>query len=136
MRTKDAVADYINHCLEQGDTAGTITVKQSILNRFAAALPELPTDPRHIFKFLGTCGHTSATRKSARRTIRAFYTFICQKHDLPDPMPKVAIPMRAAKRSLTSAQVLHGGGGGQKRFSPVPPRPGHPLPPLGNTLAT
>lgn len=129
MRTIDAVQDYLRYSLEQGDTASTVARKSSILTRFAHSLPELPLDPPHIFKFLGTCGKTHATRKSARKTVRAFYTYICEKYDLPDPMPRVAIPLRAAKRAMVARQT-QSVGGGVRLFSLQHHQPRHPLPPL------
>jgi len=128
MRTTDAVQHYINNCLEQGVKASTIVNKQSILNRFAQRFPEVPTDPDHIFKFLATVGHTQSTRKGARKHIRAFYTFVCGLIDIPDPMPRVAVPLRAAKRSGAYAPVLHGGGGRTDVLNRTPPTRPSPAP--------
>lgn len=115
METARAVNEYLAACQANGSAPSTLVLKQSILGRFAQDNPELPLQPQPIFQFLATMGKAQATRKSARQRIRAFYTFVCQKYDLPDPMPQVTVPLRSAKRQRSAAEVLHMGGGAHRR---------------------
>lgn len=132
MKTMQLVSEYLAACQANGASPGTISNKQSLLGRFALDNPDLPLLPEPIFQFLGTLGKSQATRTQGRKNIRAFYTFVCQKHgQIIDPMPQVAVPLRAAKQHRgrvlhqSSAPLMHMGGGHRTevltpRQSPAP----------------
>jgi len=112
MNTAQVAGEYLHLCQRNGASPGTIANKQSILRRFAQDFLEIPQAPEPIFRFLATCGKSQATRKTARDHVRAFYAFACQKYDLVDPMPQVAVPLRGTKRSRGRTQDIGMGGGG------------------------
>lgn len=120
MNTAQAVSGYLAYCQANGASFGTIANKQSILGRFAQDNPQLPLNPEPIFHFIAGCGKSQATRETARKHIRAFYTWACGEFDLPDPMPQVAVPLRAAKRPRAGQSYAQGGGRTDVLIRPSP----------------
>ena len=80
MQTMQLVNNYLAACQTNGASPGTIAAKQSVLGRFALDCPELPPEHPPIIKFLASICKSPASRKTARKHIRAFYTFLCQQY--------------------------------------------------------
>ncbi|GAI79892.1 unnamed protein product, partial [marine sediment metagenome] len=67
MKTQPLVPYYLQALELRGTSPGARQSTESYLNRFALAIPELPTAPGPLFKYLGTVGNSYGSRLKARK---------------------------------------------------------------------
>lgn len=69
----------------------------SLLGRFAADCPELPTTPEPIERFLEKYSCATTTRRGYYRILKRFYRFMAKREPIFDPMYLVELPKAPRK---------------------------------------
>ena len=101
MKTKAAVKDFLESRLARNLSPITVDWYRQRLRTFADACPELPEDPGPITAYLATTHGCAETKHAHFRALRAFFNFVSQRYDVPNPMVKGMEPRRPKKVMAT-----------------------------------
>ena len=103
MKTQMAVNDFLRSRQARNLSPITITWYRDKLQLFAWSCPELPEEPGPIEEHLATIKGTPETRHAQFRALRAFFKFVSQRYELPNPVTKVA-PPRCPKKVMVTLE--------------------------------
>jgi integrase/recombinase XerD len=92
VRTQIAVNDFLLSRQARNLSPITIAWYREKLQLFARLCPELPKKPGPIEEHLATIQGAPETRHAQFRALRAFFKFLSERYELPNPMKKVAPP--------------------------------------------
>ena len=103
VKTQKAVDGFIHSRLARNLSPRTIAWYQAELRLFARSYPELPKKPGPIEKHLATIKGAPETRHGQFRALRAFFKFVSERYELPNPLTKVA-PPRCPKKVMATLE--------------------------------
>ncbi|MCX7912195.1 MAG: tyrosine-type recombinase/integrase [Dehalococcoidales bacterium] len=110
MKTVTAVQTFLANRRAINRRAETLRWYESKLKRFAAAFPELPTEPEPIEEFLAAVvpPQKDESRHGFYRALKALYRFICRRNRLPNPIALIDPPSRRKKvrPTLSSHEMM------------------------------
>ena len=92
MKTQTAANGFLRSCQARNLSPITIAWYREKLQLFARLCPELPEEPEPIEEHLATIQGVPETRHAHFRALRAFFKFLKERHELPNPMTKIAPP--------------------------------------------
>ena len=101
MKTEQAIKEFIDSRIANNLSPLTIEWYTDKLKRFARLYPELPQEPRSIESFLAGITGCPETRHAYFRVLRAFFRFISERYEIPNPVTKVS-PPRCAKKMMAT----------------------------------
>ena len=103
MKTQMAVSDFLRSRQARNLSPITIAWYREKLQLFARLCPELPEEPGPIEEHLATIQGVPETRHAHFRALRAFFKFVSERYELPNPMTKVA-PPRCPKKVMATLE--------------------------------
>ena len=103
MRTEQAIKEFIDSRVANNLSPLTIEWYADKLKRFARLYPELPREPRSIEAFLASTTGCPETRHAYFRVLRAFFRFISERYEAPNPIAKVS-PPRCSKKMMATLE--------------------------------
>lgn len=103
MKTQIAVNSFLHSRQARNLSPITIAWYQAKLQLFAQLHPELPEEPGPIEECLATIKGAPETRHAQFRALRAFFKFVEERYELPNPMAKVG-PPRCPKKVMATLE--------------------------------
>lgn len=97
MNARAAIAEYLGSCRARNLAPRTITWYGFLLGKFNGEFTDLPADPAAVERFLGGVAGGDETRHGYYRALRAFYRWAVERHQVADPMNRIAAPRRRKK---------------------------------------
>ena len=103
MKTQAAVNSFLLSRQARNLSPITIAWYRDRLQLFARLYPELPKKPEPIEEYLTTIEGAPETRHAHFRALRAFFKFVKERYELPNPTTKVA-PPRCPKKVMATLE--------------------------------
>lgn len=102
------VKAFIESRANSGLTADSLRWYKDILVKFAEAYPDIPLTPEPVEDFIGSFNSSDERRHGAYRAVKAFYTFMKERHGwISDPLASIRPPVLKdkVKIPLTLEQI-------------------------------